>query len=290
MNEKQQKLVRTIKFILYPIPIILFLYQFFTPVSGNPASTIPGIDKLQHYAELLLIWLFFIVFSIVALAIIVQFIQQQLNSNKHREGISDIIFEIRKPYFFKVFLPLIFVMVLVVGMNYMLLHVEQFNFMFNLLTTRATAFTLFFYLFYVIAHFLFIGFTINAIRNQPFFVLTTHGFLYEPGGISPGLIYWTNINEMKEATVLRRNSRRGNSYLEPVLVISLKDSSKNTTSYNVVLRILVKWGTKLIQYQNEGVGDIVLNPFDFGNRYTEVKEKMQALVDINKNRIEGNYM
>jgi hypothetical protein len=290
MNEKQQKLVRTIKFILYPIPIIFFLYQFFTPASGNPASTIPGTDKLQHYAVLLLIWLFFVVFSIIVLAIIVQFIQQQLNNNKQREGISDIILEIRKPFFLNIFLPIIFVMALVVGMNYMLLHVEQFNFMFNLLTTRATGFTLFFYLFYVIAHFLFIGFTINAIRNQPFFVLTRHGFLYEPGGISPGLIYWTNINEMKEATLLKRNSRRGNAILEPALVISLKDSSKNTTAYNVVLRILVKWGTKLIQYQNEGVGDIVLNPFDFGNRYTEVKEKMQAFIDLNKNRLEGNYL
>lgn len=290
MNEKQQKLVRTIKFILYPIPIILFLYQLFKPISGNPESKLPGIDKLQNYAELILIWLFFIVFSIVALAIIVQFIQQQLNNNKQREGITDIILEIRKPFFLNIFLPIIFMMVFVVGMNYMLLHVEQFNFMFNLLTTRATAFTLFFYLFYVIAHLLFIGFTINAIRNQPFFVLTTHGFLYEPGGISPGLIYWTNINEMKEATLLKRNSRRGNSFLEPALVISLKDASKNTTSYNVVLRLLVKWGTKLIQYQTGGVGDIMLNPFDFGNRYIEVKEKMQALVELNKNRLEGNYM
>ena len=38
------------------------------------------------------------------------------------------------------------------------------------------------------------------------------------------------------------------------------------------------------------VGDIVLNPFDFGNRYTEVKEKMQAFIDLNKNRLEGNYL
>ena len=60
---------------------------------------------------------FIIVFSIVALAFIVQFIQQELNNNKQREVISDIILEIRKPFFLNIFLPIIFVMVF--GFKYM---------------------------------------------------------------------------------------------------------------------------------------------------------------------------
>ncbi|MEY2866411.1 MAG: hypothetical protein RIQ43_437 [Pseudomonadota bacterium] len=129
--------------------------------------------------------------------------------------------------------------------------------------------------FSAVALFLLLAFTHRAVLNPPWFVLGREGFLYEPGGISPGLIRWRDVRDMKEDTVLAGSNSYTGPRLDPVLVITLRDYEKYLAAYNPVLRFLVRAATRVLRYQTKG-GDIYLNPLHFGARYPEIKAAMLA--------------
>lgn len=129
--------------------------------------------------------------------------------------------------------------------------------------------------FSAVALFLLLAFAQRAVLNPPWFVLTREGFLYEPGGVSPGLIRWRDVRDMKEDAVLAGSNTYNGPRLDPVLVVTLSDYEKYLAAYNPLLRFLIRHGTRLLRYQTRG-GDIYLNPSDFGARYAEVKAAMLA--------------
>lgn len=129
--------------------------------------------------------------------------------------------------------------------------------------------------FSAVAAFLLLALIQRAVLNPPWFVLSREGFLYEPGGISPGLIRWRDVRDIKEDTVLAGSNSYNGPRLDPVLVITLRDYEKYLSAYNPVLRFLVRAGTRVLRYQTKG-GDIYLNPLHFGARYPEVKAAMLA--------------
>ena len=136
---------------------------------------------------------------------------------------------------------------------------------------------LFLFFFYAVAHFLLIAFMLRAFRNVPFFVATQEGFIYEPGGVSPGPIKWSDISKGAEAALLSGgNANIGGPRTASTIVLSLKDPDAIFAAYNPLLRGINKFATGVIKYQSGGVGDIVLAAEDFGNRYDEVRSLVRS--------------
>lgn len=137
-----------------------------------------------------------------------------------------------------------------------------------------------FWLFYGIGHFLFLAFLLRAIRNRPFFVLTDKGFLYEPGDVSPGLIKWTDVSEVREVELVARQASFGGANLMMALAVGLKNPEAYQARYTLPLRLLVSLLTRFARFQTagpgeaKGPGDLVLAAQDFGTRYEEVKRLM----------------
>ena len=45
-------------------------------------------------------------------------------------------------------------------------------------------------------------FTYRLFANPPYFILYSDGFEYSPGGVSTGIIKWTDVEELRDETVL----------------------------------------------------------------------------------------
>ena len=126
----------------------------------------------------------------------------------------------------------------------------------------------------VVWGFLLLAFTVRLIRNPAWFVLTRKGFVYRPGDVSPGLVRWEDVVEIKEDDVLG-SAGRGGPTLRPALVIVLRDAERYTTAYNPLLAMIVRLATGALRVQTGGRGDLYLDPVNFGARYEEVKALMR---------------
>ena len=131
-------------------------------------------------------------------------------------------------------------------------------------------------LFLLIWSVLLLGFASMAIRRAPWFVLTPRGFLYAPGGMSPGFVRWEDVTELRETEIVSNRDRDGPG-TERVLAVGLRDPSKYRARYNPMLGLLVRLGGQLHAAQTDGPADILINPADFGPRYDEIRARMEAL-------------
>lgn len=123
---------------------------------------------------------------------------------------------------------------------------------------------------------LLLGVLSMAIRRAPWFVLTPRGFLYAPGGVSPGFVRWEDVTGLRETEIVSGRGRQS-PQLERVLAIGLRDPSKYRARYNPMLGLLVRLGGQLHAAQTEGPADLLINPADFGPRYDEIRARMEAL-------------
>lgn len=131
-------------------------------------------------------------------------------------------------------------------------------------------------LFVLIWAVLLLGVLSMALRRAPWFVLTPRGFLYAPGGMSPGFVRWEDVTALRETEIVSGRGRRS-PQLERVLAVGLRDTAKYATRYNPMLGLLVRLGGQLYAAQTEGPADILINPADFGPRYDEIRARMEAL-------------
>lgn len=131
-------------------------------------------------------------------------------------------------------------------------------------------------LFVLIWTVLLLGFLSMALRRAPWFVLTPRGFLYAPGGISPGFVRWEDVTELRETEIVSGRGRQS-PQLERVLAVGLRDPSKYRARYNPMLGALVRFAGQLYAAQTEGPADLLINPADFGARYDEIRARMEAL-------------
>lgn len=127
--------------------------------------------------------------------------------------------------------------------------------------------------FTVVWAFLLVAFTVRAVRNPPWFVLTRKGFVYQPGDTSPGLIRWEDVVDIKEDRVV---STGGNGAAAPraVLVVVLRDGERYVARYNPILAAVVRFAGGVLRAQTGGRGDVYLDPVHFGARYEEIKALM----------------
>lgn len=115
-----------------------------------------------------------------------------------------------------------------------------------------------------------------AVRRAPWFVLTPRGFLYAPGGMSPGFVRWEDVTGLRVTEIVSDRPRRG-PMPERVLAVGLRDPSKYRARYNPLLGALVRLGGRIHGAQTGGPADILIDPAQFGARFDEIKARMEAL-------------
>lgn len=275
MNSRQTKIIRILQFIFYPlaaIMLIAFAMDFFRVWSGVSPEISTAEDRVPEtdWVALGVVLLFWFVF--VALA--TEFVAREIFRVRPRDELGSVLMEIGRSHGPVRFIPLLAVTPLVVGFNVVVFRPNLLG-----IDLQQVSFTehLAFWLFYAIAHLLFVVFLLRAIRNRPFFVMTDKGFLYEPGDLSPGLIRWEDVVEIKEAELLSGQGTVSGPTTRPVLAVGLKDPDKYSARYTPLLGMLNRLLTKAVKYQTEGPGDVVLAAEDFGTRFAEIRDLMTKL-------------
>jgi hypothetical protein len=276
MNSRQKTIIRILQLIFYPlaaVSVAAFVWNFVrnpelrTVEIVDAGARTPPFDPVM-LAVVLLFW-------VVFLALLLEFLAREIFRLRPRHEMGRTILEIGAARSALRFVSLLAVAPFVVGFNAILFGLAPLEID---MQSVSLAELLVFWLFYGIAHFLLVAFLLRAVRNRAFFVLTSKGFLYEPGDVSPGLILWEDVTELKEADLLSRATSFSGPGMTKTLTVALKDPGKYNRRYTPLLALLNWLLTKFVRYQTGGPGDIVLVAADFGARYDEVKALMQQHV------------
>lgn len=270
MNSRQKTIIHILQLIIYPIAAIMvavFLWGFINSAGDGRVERLDGLAPASDPVMLTVALLFWAVF----LALLFEFFAREIFRLRPRSEMGRVVLEIGATPGVLRFVPLLAVIPFVLGFNAVVFGAVQLD-----VDVQRVSFAehLVFWLFYGIAHFLLIAFFLRAVRNRAFFVLTTKGFLYEPGDVSLGLIRWEDISEIKEVELLSRSTSFAGPGVRTALAVGLKDPAKYNGRYTPLLGLLVWLLTKVIRYQTGGPGDIILAAEDFGVRYDEVKALM----------------
>lgn len=78
----------------------------------------------------------------------------------------------------------------------------------------------------------------RLIRHRPYFVIYEHGFEYSPGGVSTGLVRWTDVVELRDETVLHGDG--GFPARRAVTAVVLRNPTEYLARFPRVFRPLMK--------------------------------------------------
>lgn len=282
MNSRQKTFIRILQLIFYPlaaVSVAMFVWNFVRNPEARTVGIVDAGTRTPPFDPVMLavVLLFWVVF----LALLFEFLAREIFRLRPRSEMGRIILEIGAARSALRFVPLLAVIPFVVGFNAIVFGLAPMNVD---LQSVSLAEHLVFWLFYGIAHFLLAAFLLRAVRNRAFFVLTSKGFLYEPGDVSPGLILWEDVADLKEADLLSRATSFSGPGMTTALTVALKDPAKYNQRYTPLLALLNWLLTKFVRYQTGGPGDIVLVASDFGARYDEVKALMHEHVQATRSR------
>lgn len=273
MNERQKRILRKFQWITYPVAALLlldFIYRF--------ADTGYRTDKrIYTVFEIFdtVLWIavsLLIIFVLTGLAL--QFFTQKSlqQQQEHVAAKAALLIKIEKRNARVTHLILLVVALgfsvfanLLLFKPTILLNADELK---NITTLQLLAFGLF----YSIIHFLIITTVFRLAKDTPpVFTATEKGFWYEPAGISTGWILWEDVDEVRESSVLSdRNRVAGQA---TVLGIKLKyPDAYNASQFTPVFKKFMQYAQQFNNMQTEGVGDILINPSDFGDDYSAVKE------------------
>jgi hypothetical protein len=275
MNARQTRIIRILQFIFYPLAAIMllaFALDFFRVWTGAPPELVTEEERggETDWVGLGVVLLFWVVF----LALAIEFLAREIFRLRPRDGLGRVILELGRSKGPARFVALLAAAVFVAGLNIIIFRPDLIN-----IDPQQASLTehLAFWLFYGIAHLLLVVFLLRAIRNRPFLVVTDTGFLYEPGDISPGLIRWEDVTEIKEAELLARAGSAPGPTTRPVLAVGLRNADAYSARYTPLLGLLNRLLTKGIKYQTGGPGDVVIAAEDLGARYVEIRDLMLKL-------------
>lgn len=281
MNDKQKGFIRKLQWIFYPIAglmLLQFLGKFLIAFSGDSSSNSnsASIDAFLEWFDKALLWVVLGVTFIALVSIVQQFL---VGGSKVKRPVSDpaskanIIWQKEAPK-----MPLVRLLLFLVAIAFAVLFTLLVFFPQRILDERVLQNVgfqekLIVGLFFVIANFLVIVFGKRLFSRQPpIFVATAEGFCYEPAGISSGWIRWNDIQEVRETAVLAGSRLRNGPSTIPALGISLKNpEAYNLAAFAPVMRKLASVSQDFRNYETEGVGDLLIDPVDFGNDYDHVK-------------------
>lgn len=276
-NENQKKLIRKLQWIIYPLFFVFIAVEILPEFIPSFKEKFVAVKSLFDLIEKGIFLLLFLIFTWVLLG----FILHELGKNRERVNYKNVIIELKHKKSVAPFIVVLVVLAFAIFMNYLLFEpstiIDDFEqTSFSLMEKGIFAF------FYTVVHFLLIVFTVRAIRNPAYFILTKEGFFYEPADVSVGFIFWKDIAAIKEDRLLANRGGFAGPTTIPALAISFKEPEKYNKRYNFFLQKLVEIGTKLIKYQTGGVGDMVLDPIDFGENYPKVRDLMLEHFEKNK--------
>jgi hypothetical protein len=270
MNENQRRLLIKLQWFTIPFMILVVAFSIWPHFStGNKVEAAESARQFFQWAELLIL-IPFLICVFVAYAFMREFFRKIKTDETNQAASADVLLKMKalgnKPAIFLVSLATLGFVVL---MNLLLFKPQTI-----LEDYQLEAVTLgekcFFGFFYILCHFLLIVFIRQLFSNSYLFIATVKGFKYTPAGISSGWVFWEDIEEVREASVLFGNSVAGPTTVL-VLGIKLRYPENYIQNYNPALQTLLTAAGQLNNYQTEGAGDLLLNPADFGNRYEEVK-------------------
>lgn len=282
MNENQRQLLKKLQWVTIPC-MLLIAGIFFWPLI-NPGSKEKTAEISRHFfriTEFIMI-IPLVIFAFVAYALIREFFSNR-KADFTSEALGDVLMKIKtRQNKLGTFIALLVVLGFAVLMNLLLFSPE------TILEPRqlqeiTIVEKLIFGFFYVICHFLLLVFCRQFFRTTSLFTATSKGFQYIPSGISSGWVLWEDIEEIRESSILSGNNIGGPVAI-PVLGIKLRSPEKYTDHYNPALKKLVLLGGKLNNFQTEGVGDLLLDPALFGQRYEEVKALMESKSKLHSQR------
>lgn len=288
MNTNQQKIIKKLHWIFYPV-VILFIFDFCIKfIRQSPLEATGRSNEWFERIDQAIMITVFVVIAFVVLALLQQFFTKAPAPTKNAADASHarLLMKIEVPHQLAGNLILL---IIALGFSVLLnimLFVPELIFDQSQINQFETFEKIVYGFFYIIAHFLIIVFGQRLFQGMPpVFIATEKGFCYDPAGISTGWILWEDVEEVRESKVLYGSGVNNGPTLLPVLGIKLMYPEEyNTAAYAPLLQKVITWGQKLNNYQTEGVGDLLLRPSDFGNDY----EKVVALFK-EKSRTTFNY-
>ena len=275
MTETQKRIIKKLRWIIYPLAglmILDFILRFF---SNSPLDTNKQSFQLLEWLDQAIWIIVFVVVGVGVLALILQFFSAlfRKDADAYEAAKAKRLIIINQP---NQLAGSIILWVIALGFTIfgnLLLFAPDMILDEEVRSEIEFSEKIIFGFFYIIAHFLAIVFGLRLFKGMPpVFIATEKGFCYEPAGISSGWILWKDVVEVRESTVLYGSSVTNGPRTMPVLGIKLIDpETYNAKAFVPLLRKLVNVGQKSNNYQTEGVGDILIRPEDLGTNYDQVK-------------------
>jgi hypothetical protein len=281
MNENQRSLIRKIQRYTIPVMILVIVYALWPHITpGNKEEAAAASRQFFKWAELLVL-IPFLVCAVAVFALMREFFSKRKKEEWNDAADANLLLQIEAPHQLAgKIIAFLLVLFFAAFMNLLLFAPNRI-----LEQSRVEEITWFekgiFFFFYILVHFLVIAFGRQLLSRHPLFIATTRGFQYTPAGISTGWVLWEDIEEIRESSVLYGNQIGGPTTI-PALGIKFRYPEKYAAMYNPTLQKLAGLASKLHNYQTEGVGDLLLNPADFGKRYEEVKTLMEAQIKLHQ--------
>lgn len=258
-----KKVIRVINIVIWVICILVAVYR----LNSDHVFDSINLNEIPTKYIITVPPIFFAVYMILAFSI------HLLNNAWRSKKLDSVLFEMKKPTWLYVAALVVLITVISAGYYFIFnneLLPEKFHFLNIDGLAKAVGFLVFF-----MCHFLLI-ITVQLIWLRPsFFIVTKNGFLYEPGSISPGLIFWEDIESINEVDLLYNTGTMQNPGTRTYLVVTLKDSTRYFKRYNILLRLIVIMTAKLTKLFSGKSGDIIIQHWDFGSRYNEIKALME---------------
>lgn len=277
MNERVATILRGLGWAFYALGAATGAIFLFNAADTSPSGGGGAIARLEETVSAVIAVILLGFFSIVFVALAWEFVRRQRVGGAARADLGAVVLALGQTNPIARFAPVLGTLALVVLMNMLVFAPDHFS-----LERQSIGFgeIVAFGFFYVVGHFLLVVFALRAVRDQPYFVATENGFVYEPGDLSPGLIRWADIAGVKETQLLYRPGSYAGPSTQTALVVTLKNGEAYAQAYNPLLRWLLALLLPAVRQQAGGSGDMVLLAADFGARYEEVKSLIGRYVRV----------
>lgn len=275
-TDNQKKILKYRKYIssvFYVLVILIFLtIGGFIPT--NITDAVFGV--VNHVGELLVIAIVSIFYVLVA-GLLLHFIKMKFMYGSSQLKVDGtLILELKNKSALTAIVAFILAAFFAVFVNLILFKPSLFfdaDIQFDFGEKLAFSF------FYFLSHFLLIIFGFGLFNTEPYFAISSRGFLYNPAGVSFGMVLWKDVNSVKETAIMQ-----GNTYntIKPVNVIAvgLQNPDSYLKRYNFILRNIVKLGNRFNRYQTEVGADVIIpkNLFSL-EQFDEIVKEMKSRVN-----------
>ena len=132
----------------------------------------------------------------------------------------------------------------------------------------------------IIGLFLTIYFFKQFVKPPVIFRMDDQGIVYNPAGVSTGLIGWNEISDVNETNM--KVVRNGAPVYQTVLAVKVKEPQEFRKKYNIGLRHLMKYGSAMYG------GDVMIESKVLGKHYDTVKGEMRRRVPLSFQHLSDN--